>query len=711
MTSDQWERIKELFDAATELPPGERSSFLSRACSGDDAVRAEVQRLLGKHDQMGEFLERPAVAVAAAQIGESHTFSIDELVSHRFRIVRFIAQGGMGEVYEAEDLELGEPVALKTIRPEIAADPRAIAHFKREIRLSKKVTHPNVCRIFDIARHQKNPHGPGDSAQEVTYLTMELLRGETLAERLSRAGRMTGAEALPIVTQIAEGLEAAHRAGVIHRDLKSSNVALVPLDGDCGFRAVVTDFGLALPAEGSAGGALVGYTGTPAYMAPEQVERGTITRAADIYSLGVVMFEMVTGTLPFFADTPTLIANKRLEQSAPSPRSVVPDLDRRWEQAILRCLERDPRNRFAAAADVGTALHPKPWPRVWRHRESSVLRAGTAFPLVTPPGLGAVRKPLLLRRWLVLTAAALVVIAAAAGTYRNLNQRQVHRLTDKDTIVLADFTNTTGDSIFDGTLRQGLSAQLEQSPFLNLLSDQRIAQTLALMSQPRDARLTRKLAREVCQRTASAATIEGSIASLGSQYLLGLQAVNCHNGDTLAEQRVTANGKGQVLKALGEEATRIRRRLGESLASVEKFDTPPENVTTPSLEALRAYSLGWRAAYVNSDWVAALPFFQQAISLDPNFAMAYARLGSSYFTCGEIGRAAENTRKAYERRARVSEREKSYIDSHYEDLVSSHTADQRSHKAAPERHVGAVRIPADDPRRRLARQRQSLQRR
>ncbi len=224
--------------------------------------------------------------------------------------------------------------------------------------------------------------------------------------------------------------------------------------------------------------------------------------------------------------------------------------------------------------------------------------------------------------------------------------------------------------MFDGTLRQGLSSQLEQSPFLNLLSDERVAQTLALMAQPKDARFTRELAREVCQRTASAASIEGSISSLGSQYVVGLKAVNCRSGDVLANEQATASGKEQVLKALGEAATKIRVKLGESLASVQKYDAPAESVTTPSLEALQAYSLGYQAQIVKRDTAAAIPLFQRAVSLDPNFAMAYARLGTNYANLGQTTRAAENTRKAYELRERVSEREKLYVTSHYEHFVT-----------------------------------------
>ncbi len=289
------------------------------------------------------------------------------------------------------------------------------------------------------------------------------------------------------------------------------------------------------------------------------------------------------------------------------------------------------------------------------------------------PASPAPRKRLLL--WIA-GAAALIVIAAAGAAYFFLHRR-APKLTEKDTIVLADFTNTTGDPVFDGALRQGLSSQLEQSPFLSLISDERIAQTLALMSQPKDARLTRELTREVCQRTASAATIEGSISSLGSQYVLGLNAINCHTGDLLAQEQATANGKEQVLKGLGDAATKLRGKLGESLASVQKYDAPLPDVTTPSLEALQALSLGGRATGA-SDYAAAISFSQRAVNLDPNFAMAYVVLGLNYSNLGELGRAAESTRKAYELRGRTSQREKLYISAFYQDSVTGNLEADRS---------------------------------
>jgi len=242
--------------------------------------------------------------------------------------------------------------------------------------------------------------------------------------------------------------------------------------------------------------------------------------------------------------------------------------------------------------------------------------------------------------------------------------------TTSNVAVLADFTNTTGDAVFDSSLRQALSSQLEQSPFLNVLSDQRIAQTLTLMSQPHDTRLTHELAREICQRTASSATIEGSIASTGNQYELVLQAVNCRTGQVLAEQKATAINKPDIVKALGQATTRLRQNLGESLASVQRYDTPPENVTTASLEALQAYGLGTYAMNVQGDYEAAVPHFQRAISLDPNFAMAYARLATCYTNLNQDDRAAQNLRQAYALRQRVSDRERFYIDSHYYQLVT-----------------------------------------
>jgi eukaryotic-like serine/threonine-protein kinase len=292
--------------------------------------------------------------------------------------------------------------------------------------------------------------------------------------------------------------------------------------------------------------------------------------------------------------------------------------------------------------------------------QTTAVEQGDPLPAVAP----APKSRALAFRWRLAAAGLLLVTVLVLVSSRPA------KLTDKDTVVLADFANATGDPIFDGALRQGLSSQLEQSPFLNLLSDERIAQTLSLMAQPKDSRLTHELAREVCQRTASAAALDGMIAQVGTQYLVTLKAINCSNGESLGSAAARAADKDHVLDALGEVASKIRNQLGESLASVQKYDAPAENVTTPSLEALKAYSLGYRTMIVNSDYPAAIALFQRAISLDPNFAMAHARMGTSYSNLNETVRAAESIRRAYELRERVSERERLYIASHYELFVT-----------------------------------------
>ncbi|HXP61474.1 MAG TPA: tetratricopeptide repeat protein, partial [Dongiaceae bacterium] len=389
--------------------------------------------------------------------------------------------------------------------------------------------------------------------------------------------------------------------------------------------------------------------GTAGYMSPEQAEGKTVDARSDIFSFGSVLYEMVTGRRAFRRDSPALTLTAILHlEPLPLPAGVPHDL----EKVITRCLRKDPAHRFQHMGDAKVELE-----ELKEESDSGKLTAAQA-----PAG----PRPRRLLR-LVLVAAAVLVLAV--GSVFRWQRVHANPLTDKDVLVLADFTNTTGDSVFDDTLKQGLSVQLEQSPFLNLVSERKVNETLKLMGRPAGDRLTPEVTREVCQRTSSKAMLAGSIAELGSQYVIGLKAVNCDTGDMLAEAQEQAAGKEEVLKALDAAAVRLRSKLGESLSSVEKYATPVEEATTPSLEALKAYSLGVKTLFAKGE-TAALPLFQRALDLDPNFAMAYARMVAVYVGRGETGLGAENARKAYELREKVSEWERFFIEGLYYGCVT-----------------------------------------
>jgi tetratricopeptide (TPR) repeat protein len=395
--------------------------------------------------------------------------------------------------------------------------------------------------------------------------------------------------------------------------------------------------------------------GTVVYMSPEQVRGEELDPRTDLFSFGVVLYEMVTGVRPFRGDTSGLITDAILNRVPVAPVRLNPDIPAEVERIISKALEKDRTLRYQSAAEIRTDLQ-----RLKRDSDS-----GRAAVSAAEAGVKPARK---ITRWGTVVAATIGIVALAVGGWLFFS-RKAHALTDKDTIVLADFTNTTGDTVFDGTLRQGLSVQLEQSPFLSIVSDQQISQTLQMMGQKPDAKLTPEIARELCQRTGSAAVLDGSIAQIGTQYLLTLKAVNCVSGESLASTEAQANDKNHVLDALGKTTSEIRNKLGESLSTVQKFDTPLERATTPSLEALKAFSSGGKVVSTTGS-AAAIPFFKRAIELDPNFALAYAMLGRMYGDIKEYSLSADYTRKAYELRDRTSELEKYFISASFHIVVT-----------------------------------------
>ena len=535
----------------------------------------------------------------------------------------------MGAVYLAYDRDLGRQVALKMVRPELMVHTGAIERFRQELLLASKVSHRNILRIHDL----------GDVGG-MKFISMAYVDGEDLHHLLAREGRLPLDRMLNITRQLCAALDAAHTEGVAHRDLKPQNIMLGKDD-----HVFVTDFGLAKSL-----GEVDGMTqsgeilGTPRYMAPEQVEAKHVDARTDIYALGLILYEMVTGDVPFTAESTLQLMYKRAHEIPPAPKALVADIPDRLNNVIMKCLECDPANRYQSAKEVLDDI------------DVPQKREAPSAPSTSTSQAGGQRRS---RRYIWVAAASVLVIGLGIGGWL-LFKRPARTLTEKDTIVLADFTNKTGDSVFDDTLKQALAVGLGQSPFLNVLSDGKVRVTLGQMNRPASERLTEETAREVCQRTGSKAVISGSIAGLGNEYVVGLNAINCATGDSLAREQVQVAGKEKVLDALGSAAAKLRGELGESLPSIQKFDVPLEQAMTSSLEALKAFSLGRKQSSA-----AAIPFYERAIELDPNFAAAYARLGVMYRNLGQPARAKEYVTKAFELREHAGERDKLHIASSY----------------------------------------------
>jgi len=570
---------------------------------------------------------------------------IGKRVSH-YRVLEVLGSGGMGVVYEAEDIKLGRRVALKFLPEELATDAAAMERFEREARAASSLDHPNICQIYEFGEHEGRP-----------FMVMQLLEGQTLSDRLAAAEDQKAfplAEVLDIGTQIIEGLKAAHEKGIIHRDIKPANIFLTS-KGVC----KILDFGLAKllawgnddetagqletspaappPASGVAHLTRTGKAiGTAAYMSPEQVRGEQLDARTDLFSFGLVLYEMATGRRAFPEDTWESLYEAILNRTLIPPMELNPDLPVELQDVIQKCLQRERNLRYQCAAEIRSDLE-----KIKRDK----------------------RKPYLRRHSRLFATATLVAVALIAGGVY-WHSRRLVALGQKDTIVLADFTNTTGDRVFDDALKQALRIQLEQSPFLDLISERKVNEALKLMARPADDRLTPEVTREVCQRTGSKAMLTGSIAALGSQYVIGVKAMNCDTGDLLAEAQEQAAGKEAVLRALDTAATDLRGKLGESLSSVQKYTTPLAQATTPSLEALQAYSLGVKMDMEKGS-TAALPFWKRAVELDPNFARAHAALAICYVNLNEFGRSREEARKAYELREKVSQRERLAIEGIY----------------------------------------------
>jgi serine/threonine protein kinase/predicted Zn-dependent protease len=682
MSPEQWQKIHELFEAALERPVEERAAFLAHACAGDEETQRRVEAMLAADARNDLLMDRPAYQAANPFV--SSNFRPDDSQSYSgemigvYRLIEELGHGGMGTVYLAYDTRLGRRAALKLLPSHLVNNPERVRRFQREARTASALNHPNIITIYDFGQ-ENGRH----------YIVSEFVEGRTLRDCVNNPD-LTLNQILDLVIQVASALEAAHTAGIVHRDIKPENIMLRP-DG----YVKVLDFGLAKLTETESGSnetktdVTRGSTdfetrngivlGTVNYMSPEQARGQKVDGRSDLFSLGVILYELITGNRPFGGETwhHTVVA---ITDAEPPPIARdVRGAPAALQEIINRVLAKNREQRYQTARALLVELETL---RGGLAADARIQRIGTERAQKArtfngqPPGVttqvgvttdegarvkvtGAVLLFIRLKRRQLTVAIAIMMLATAAAYFyfsRGLSpDRQA--LTDKDTILLADFVNTTGDAVFDGTLKQGLMVQLGQSPYLNIFPEERARETLRLMERSHDEKITREVGREICQRSGIKALLVGTIASLGRNYVITLEAVNSRSGEAIAHQQTEAEGKEQVLKALGRVSTAMRGQLGESLASIRKFDAPIEQATTASLEALKDFTLGIELRR-KGQYAQSVRAFKRATERDGEFALAYVHLGTSYRDLRNLALGNEHLERAYQLRNRVSERER-----------------------------------------------------